>query len=1012
MAICYNFGIVSVKIEVNLLDKNVTTYTDDSRQNIGNIDVGSEEEENFMSRVARKQAVGQKKNGHQRKHHVNMRKMSKFILTVIVAFGFFVALFTVTVVANSTKIDSNNIYSYLSEASVLYDQDGHVIDNVFVGDGNRVNVKYEDLPKNLVNAVVAIEDKTFWTHHGFNVVRIFGAIWDSIRSGGSIGGTSTITQQLARNVYLVDTKNVRSLNRKISEAYYTILLESSLTKKQILEAYLNTIFLGNNCYGVQSASQAYFSKDVSKLSLLQCAALAAIPKAPDAYALIKRVEKNTASTATGAVKTDKNLILSQTSDYMLVYNGAASANRRNATLKFMQEQGYITQKQLDSTLAMDLKKAMNPPLDSTTGLSAYFCDYVISQVIQDLMSEYGYNETQAKDMLYKGGLKIYTTMDSNAQAAIEKAFDNSNNFPSVANLRKDSKGNLLNDKGKLLLYNYYNYFKDDVFTFNTSDFKMDSKGNMVILKGKRFNIYHTIVNGATDYSIEFKPMYIQTKGVFYSIESGAFSIPQQYKSLDSKGNVVIDASFFKDKPNFFIKSGSTFKVKRGNYTLKQQVRQPQAAMVITDYHTGQIKAMAGGRNTTGRQLFNRALSPQQPGSAIKPMSVYSSALQLGMNAAATGKPMKFGEYDKNQKTALYGSYLTAASIINDAPLTVEGRIWPKNWYSGYRGLMTLRKSVEQSVNVNAVRVFQQVGTKFAISQLKKFGITSVVTDTSSGVNDVNVAALALGGMSNGVSPLEMSSAFGTFPNQGKYIQPICYTKITNKKDEVLINKTSKNEQVIDKGVAFIMTDILKTTVSRGIAGGAATGNQPVGGKTGTTSDNFDAWFCGFTPQYSAALWIGNDVNIELSQGSPAAARLWGKIMHDVCAGMKGSFPGRPSDVIQSNVSGTNEYYINGTQEGVATLPKEVTIEVCTETGYKATPWCPDIKTITTTSDDVHAQYFCNQHNINPTKYPIDPTQKLNTDFVWVEPDPPVVVPPVVDPGNGGGNTGGKPGKGN
>jgi len=367
-----------------------------------------------------------------------------------------------------------------------------------------------------------------------------------------------------------------------------------------------------------------------------------------------------------------------------------------------------------------------------------------------------------------------------------------------------------------------------------------------------------------------------------------------------------------------------------------------------------------------------------------------------MDAAAKGTPMKYGEFDKNQKTALYGSYLTAASIINDAPLTVEGRIWPKNWYSGYRGLMTLRKSVEQSVNVNAVRVFQQVGTKYAISQLQKFGITSVVTDTSSGVNDVNVAALALGGMSKGISPLEMSSAFGTFPNQGKYIEPIAYTKITNKNDEVLINKTSKTEQVIDKGVAFIMTDILKTTVSRGIASGAATHNQPVGGKTGTTSDNFDAWFCGFTPQYSAALWIGNDVNIELSQGSPAAARLWGKIMHDVCAGMKGSFPGRPSNVITSSVSGTNEYYINGTQEGVAQMPQKITIEVCAISGYKATPWCPTIKTITTTTDDIFAQYYCYLHNIEPKKYPIDPKQTLDTTFVWIDPNP-------TPPGNGNGN---------
>jgi penicillin-binding protein 1A len=985
------------------LDINNTNQSDDAQKNIVDIDVGPEEDNNFMSRVARKQTVGRKKNGRHPKHRMNFGKIGKFVLTVGLAFGFFIGLFTVTVIANSPKIDSTNIYSYLSEASVLYDQDGNVIDNIFIDDGNRVNVKYEDLPENLVNAIIAIEDKTFWDHNGFNVVRIFGAVWDSVKSGEGIGGTSTITQQLARNVYLADKKNVRTLNRKISEAYYTVLLETSLSKKQILEAYLNTIFLGYNCYGVQSASQAYFSKDVGELTLLESAAIAAVPKNPTAFALMKRIEKNQTGDAT---QVEANMILSETSDFMLVYNGDLSKNRRETTLKFMEVQGYITKETLDATLAMDLKAEMNPPLDSMTGLSAYFCDYVISEVIDDLMEEYGYDEAEAKDMLYNGGLKIFTTMDSNAQEAIEKAFAQSSNFPSVTNIKKDSKGNLLSANGKIMLYNYKNYFTDDVFTFTPDDYSMDADGNMTIFKGKRLNIYKTTVAGATDYSIEFKSMYLQEDGLFYAIESGAFLIPQQYKTLDDQGNVVIDASFFAEDayPNFFTKDGDNYKVKRGNYVLKQQVRQPQAAMVITDYHTGQIKAMAGGRNTNGRQLYNRALSPRQPGSAIKPMSVYASALQLGLEAAANGKPMTFKDYDVNQKTALYGSYLTAASIINDAPLKVEGRIWPKNWYTGYRGLMTLRKSVEQSVNVNAVRVFQQVGTKFAVSQLQKFGITSVVTDTSNSVNDLNAAALALGGMSKGISPLEMSSAFGTFPNEGKYIEPISYTKITNKNDEVLINKTSKSEQAIDKGVAFIMTDILRTTVTNGIADNATTGNQPVGGKTGTTSDRFDAWFCGFTPQYSAALWIGNDVNIELNQGSSAAAKLWSKIMREACAGMKGSFPGRPSNVIQSDVSGVKEYYISGTQEGVALMPEEVTIQVCAESGYKATPWCTNIKTIKTTSDDVHAMYFCHLHNIDPATYPIDPEQTLNTDFVWIEPEPPVDPDPPTDPpGNSPGN---------
>lgn len=913
------------------------------------------------------------------------KRILKLLLGAFVALCLFMAFYSFTVIANAPKIDPNNIYSYLSESSVLYDDEGNIIDNVSVEGGNRINVDYDEMPKNLINAVVSIEDKTFWTHHGFNVIRMFGAIKDSLISGDRISGTSTVTQQLARNVYLAETKQDRSLSRKITEAYYTVLLESSLTKKQIIEAYLNTIYLGYNCYGVESASQAYFSKDVKDLDLLECASLAAIPKSPDTYALLKLQLKGESSGST-----DSDNILSTTSDYNLVYNGNASKERRDTTLKFMHDQGYITTAQEKAALNKNLKSEMDPSMDSLTGLSAYFCDYTISQVIDDLMDEYNYTESEASQMVYQGGLKIYTTMNSKAQNAIEDTFNDSSNFPSVANLDYDSDKNILNDDGNILLYAYDNYFNsDDEFTLRSSEYKSESDGSMLIKKGKRLNFYATKVNSKTDYSIEFKSMYKIKKGVFYTIESGALSIPRQYKSLDDDGNMIISAQFFKDYPDFFTKSGDNMIVKDSNYSLKQEVRQPQAAMVITDYKTGQIKAMAGGRNTTGRQLYNRATAAQQPGSSIKPLSVYSSALQQGADAAAKDTPMTFTNYDKNQKTKYYGDYWTAASLINDAPLTVNGKVWPKNWYSGYKGLLTLRKSVEQSVNVNAVRVFQQVGADYAVKQLKKFGITTVVDDTSASANDMNAAALALGGMTKGISPLQMSSAFGTFPNQGKYIEPVSYTKIKNKNGETLLNKTSKSTQVIDKGVAFIMTDILRTTVTNGIASGAAISGRTVAGKTGTTTDNYDAWFCGFTPQYSAALWIGNDVNIELSTGSAAAATLWSKVMSKACSGMSGSFPSKPSDVITSDVSGQSEYYIKGTQEGVVAKDSEaeqVTATVCKDTGYLATPWCSDTETATLDSDDVHAKYYCYEHNLNTDKYPIDPDQTLNKDFVWVEPN--------------------------
>ena len=238
--------------------------------------------------------------------------------------------------------------------------------------------------------------------------------------------------------------------------------------------------------------------------------------------------------------------------------------------------------------------------------------------------------------------------------------------------------------------------------------------------------------------------------------------------------------------------------------------------------------------------------------------------------------------------------------------------------------MTFRTALQQSVNVCAVKIYQQIGPDYAASMLRKVGITSL--DDEGEVNDLNPAALALGGLTNGISPLELTAAYATFPNGGVYKEPIAYTKVLNAKDEVLFEKTSEGEQVYDEGVAWIMTDILQTVVTRGIAGNAAIGTQPVGGKTGTTDNNYDAWFAGFTPQYTAALWMGNDVNIELSMGSSQSAAFWSHIMSRVCENTpRGSFKERPSNVISAG----GEYYTEGTYSRVSMKPSATKSESTT-----------------------------------------------------------------------------------
>ncbi|MBR3788231.1 MAG: transglycosylase domain-containing protein [Firmicutes bacterium] len=815
-------------------------------------------------------------------------------LALVMAIGIYVGV----IFATAPRVDTDDIYSMLAQRSIIYDSEGKEIENLYMDDGNRTIIDYDEIPEDMVNAIVALEDKKFWKHNGFNFIRMGGAIVDSVFGGGQISGTSTVTQQLARNVYLAEIKSQRSLSRKLSEMYCTIVLEKNLPKEKIMEAYLNTIYLGFNSYGIEAAAQSYFSKDANKMDVLECASLAALPQSPAVYAL---VQYGGADSSLPVLYSDETTTL--------VYNGDLTTDRRNLVLKNMEAEGFITAEELDKALNEDLKKHMKVSDAANASATSYFTDYAIGQLTDDLAEEYGISESEAATMIYSGGLKIYSTMDSDIQKIVEKEFKDSSNFAGVAYARTNSDGDLLNpETGSIMVYAYSHYFDDnDKFTLKKSEYTTNDDGGITIKSGKRLNLYEVEVNGAPDVSIEFKNMYTKDNGIFYFIESGALSIPQGYKSINDDGDCVVSGDFFTEYPEFFKKTDDGLVVSKGNYSLKQKTRQPQGAMVIMENETGEIKAMIGGRETKGKQLFNRATNPRQPGSSIKPIGAYGPALQMSYEYHEDGKKMRLDTSEGSD----WGNYITAGSVINDAKMSYGGRVWPKNWYSGYKGDMYLRKAVEQSVNVCAVKVYQQIGPDYSAKMLKKNGITTV--DTEGEVNDLNPAALALGGMTSGISPLELTAAYATFPNGGVYNEPIAYTKVLDAHDEVILENKAEGKQVYDEGVAFIMTDILRTTVSRGIASGASIGVQPVGGKTGTTSDNFDIWFAGFTPQYSAAIWMGNDVNIEMSSGSGTTAHAWSRIMRQVCADIPYESFGDMPDNVQI-VGG--EYYIKGTYSKV------------------------------------------------------------------------------------------------
>ena len=731
-----------------------------------------------MSRTAKNNRTKKKQKG----------KLRNRIIAVIL--GFIVlcmasALVMVAITAIKIgPINKETLYGNIEQTSYLYDISGEQIDTLHYTQNRRI-VSISDMPDDLKNAFIAIEDKTFYKHHGFNFRRMAGAVINALLRRSSISGTSTITQQLARNAYLPEIKSQRSIRRKLSEMYIALKLEQALTKDEILEAYLNTIYLGYGNYGVSAAARTYFSKDVSELKLAECAALAALPQAPDTYAFIttepgegrERIknikyytlnESDDEEAALEAVYTNTE----DTKEETAFYSNDASKGRRDTVLSLMEKQGYISGSEKKKA-QVSITDILAPSFEKSESKYRWFTDYVADTVTTDLMEKYKMTEEEALRVVYTGGLKIHTTLNRQIQNVIYKEFKNDSNFP-------------------------------------------------------------TAVNG---------------------------------------GEV-------------------------------------QASMVVTEVGTGNISAMVGGRNSSGAKAFNRAVSPRQPGSSIKPFSVYGAALQKSLEYEEKGMKFQYTDYGfDTQGDKYWGDYITASSTVIDERMTSNGKEWPQNATRSYSGTRTFRTALQQSINTCAVKILWQVGLDYSMDTLKRFDLDTVVSDKSKEVNDVNPAALALGAMAYGVTPLDMSLAYAAFPNDGVKNTAVCYTEVLDSSDKKILEGRSEEKQVLDKGVAWIMTDILKTVVSQGIARNASISGIQVGGKTGTTNDFFDVWFDGFTPDYSAALWIGTDKNIKMNGTSAQAAALWSRIMSQVDGIRDGKYSEKPSNVIQYK----GEYYTEGTE---------------------------------------------------------------------------------------------------
>ncbi len=844
------------------------------------------------------------------------------------------------------------------------DEQGNIIEQIHDPNENREIVKLKHIPFVVQNAFIAIEDHRFKEHIGIDVKRIASSLVHNFQVGDpKAQGASTITQQLVKNLYLT---NEKSWERKIKEIYLAIQVERTLSKDQILESYLNTIPLGQSSYGVQTAAYTYFSKDIAELTLAESALLAGAAKSTVAYAPFNRYALENLDNIPS--EDIVGYIYIGSVKYACVYNPKA-IERQHVILDRMLELGFIDQTAYDNAISEDMRMALKPGETKLEDISVSSMDYVKEKVIEDLINEKNMTYKEAADYVYKGGLIITTTIDVNMQKQLESSYDNfsllylgaepTGDKPVGQDWRyfkwQDGKGtgtldsnlNILNEYGQLIYYDKVNILDtNNNIYLNANEYSFNEKGDLTI-NSKKFDIYGSSIDITDCYSIDDKYNFV-------SHTLGELSLGNNYEVVEKKGIkgiFVISNEFLSNNPNMFFLENDMLKISNKSFYYQERgIVQPQSAAVIMDYKTGKIKAIVGGRNVEGSKIFNRAThAARQPGSTIKPLSVYLPALDLGYSPAY---------------------------VLNDIPrYNTSGERWPKNWYEykavKYWGKITLRKSIEQSINTNAVNMLEIIGTDKSIAFLTQLGLinpenpekdTFISPEENASHNDVNLASLGLGGLTKGFSPLAMTAAYGAIANDGVYIEPIAYTKITNTKGETVLENKPETHVVTSKEAASLMTDILRSTVYNGLS---YRGKLPdemgieVAGKTGTTQSSGDFWYIGYSPYYIGGIWVGNDnVQLKLSGDSGANARLWSGIMtpfHEGLPPAKFEFNSNlipvkvckqsgkiPTELCSKDQRGSQvitEYFVPGTVPS-ETCSIHIEVEVCINSNVLKSQYCP------------------------------------------------------------------------
>ena len=685
--------------------------------------------------------------------------MQKFFKRLLI-FGLLSSLLVLLSIISILWTYSNKLpdYKYLKNykppvSSKLYSGNGVLVSDF--SSEKRIFVPYSAISQTVINAFLSAEDKNFFDHPGVDAKGVVRAIKNNIFNllySKRLEGASTITQQVAKNFLLT---NEVSIDRKIKEAILAFRIERVLSKKRILELYLNQIYLGEGSYGIASASLRYFNKPISELNYGEAALLAALPKAPSKYNPYKNKE--------------------------------LAKFRRNLVLNNLLDNGFIDQKQHSKLINSKIK------LQKRKRIYLEDSRYYVEDVRKDVIDKYGY------DKVYKQGFNIKTPLDLELQKIATQSLRNG---LQEFDKRKGWRGPLSNIK------KYKNWKKD------LKDLNLEKSLGWELAVVTRIDKFETVIKTQNDDNgtINFNDIDWTRK---------------EFKKLFKIGDII------------YVK-----KLSDGNYSLKQLPR-ANGGIVVMDPYSGRVLALSGGFSFKQSEFNRASQAKRQPGSAFKPF-IYALALE---------------------------NNFLPTTLVLDAPIVLDQgndlKMWkPENYGKKFYGPSTLRTGIEKSRNLMTVRIAQELGIDKIINFSKKLNIYE---------NPDELMSVSLG--SAETTLLKITSAYCSFLNGGKLVNPILIDRIQDSEGKTIFNNEkrfcencdlisyegtskpiikNKYQQIFSPQTAYQITSMLKGVIERGTGKGLRELKLELAGKTGTTNKNTDTWFIGFTSNLVVGVYIGYD----------------------------------------------------------------------------------------------------------------------------------------------------------